>query len=96
MKSIIICEGYTDNVLLQYFLRKAYGWQDGGRDKILENTFKPMRVLNKSGDTVKIGGCKGCTELITKLEFVLDMDRTSMDNEAEFERFLRMIRMTRK
>ena len=28
MNSIIICEGSTDSILLQYFLRKAYGWED--------------------------------------------------------------------
>ncbi len=25
MKSVILCEGSTDYVLLQYFMRKAYG-----------------------------------------------------------------------
>lgn len=28
MKSIILCEGSTDFVLLQYFMRKVYKWQD--------------------------------------------------------------------
>ena len=41
MKSIILCEGYTDCILLQYFLRKAYGWKDEGRDLILEKSLNP-------------------------------------------------------
>lgn len=88
MKSIIICEGYTDCVLLQYFLRKVYGWQDSGRDKVLENTFKSMRVLKKAGDTVRIGGCGGCSEIIPKLNFVLDMNNISAEQEAEFNRIV--------
>lgn len=28
MRSIILCEGSTDYVLIQYFLRKAYNWED--------------------------------------------------------------------
>ncbi len=88
MKSIILCEGYTDCILLQYFLRKAYGWKDGGRDLILEKKFKPMRVLKKTNDILKIGGCKGCTELLSKLSFVLDMNNISADDGAEFERIV--------
>lgn len=88
MRSIIICEGYTDCVLLQYFLRKAYGWQDGGRDKNLENRFSSMRVLEKANDTVRIGGCKGCSEITRKLSFILDMNNISADDEPEFERIV--------
>ncbi len=88
MKSIIICEGYTDCILLQYFLRKAYGWQDGGRDKTLENRFKPMRVLKKTKDTLKIGGCGGCTGIIPKLSFILDMNNISAEEEPEFDRIV--------
>lgn len=84
MKSIIICEGYTDCILLQYFLRKAYEWEDGGRDQHLESTFKTMRVLKKAKDIVKIGGCGGCTEILSKLSFVLEMNHISADNEPEF------------
>lgn len=29
MKSIILCEGSTDFVLLQYYMRTVYGWEDG-------------------------------------------------------------------
>lgn len=88
MKSIIICEGYTDCILLQYFLRKAYGWQDGGRDKTLENRFKPMRVLKKTKDTLKIGGCGGCTGIIPKMSFILDMNNISAEEEPEFDRIV--------
>lgn len=88
MKSIIICEGYTDCILLQYFLRKAYGWKDGGRDKNLENRFRPMRVLEKANDTVRIGGCSGCTEIIQKLSFILDMNNISAEAEPEFDRIV--------
>ncbi|MDO4323384.1 MAG: hypothetical protein Q4C61_12735 [Lachnospiraceae bacterium] len=88
MKSIIICEGYTDCVLLQYFLRKVYGWKDGGRDKVLESTFKSMRVLKKASDTVRIGGCGGCSEIIPKLNFILDMNNVSAEKDAEFDRIV--------
>ena len=28
MNNIILCEGSTDYVLLQYYMRKAYQWSD--------------------------------------------------------------------
>ena len=28
MNSVLLCEGSTDYVLLQYFMRKAYHWED--------------------------------------------------------------------
>lgn len=38
MNSIILCEGSTDYVLLQYFMRKAYFWEDN--KGIQKNVFR--------------------------------------------------------
>lgn len=57
MRSIIICEGSTDYALLQYYLRKAYGWNDSRENTLRDSTrFKMVRTLCKNHDTVSIGG----------------------------------------
>lgn len=43
MNSIIICEGSTDSVLLQYFLRNAYQWEDTSEKPPLRTMFKTFR-----------------------------------------------------
>ena len=48
MKSIIICEGETDFILLQYFMIKVYGWKDSGN-----YTFTPEIKGIVSRDFVK-------------------------------------------
>ena len=47
MKSIIICEGSTDFVLLQYFMRRAHQWEDYRKPDILNNNFKMIRELRE-------------------------------------------------
>lgn len=56
MKSIIICEGSTDFVLLQYFMRRAHQWEDYRKPDILNNNFKMIRELKRGTDSLLIGG----------------------------------------
>lgn len=37
MNSIILCEGSTDYVLLQYFMRVANGWQEDRKKQQNQN-----------------------------------------------------------
>lgn len=82
MKSIILCEGSTDFVLLQYFMQSVYGWQDKSDVRELKNNFKRVRKLEKGADSLIIGGCGGCSRLIPCLEYILEVNSLSAENEA--------------
>lgn len=86
MKSMIICEGSTDFALLQYYMRKAYRWDDSNV-KLLEGSpkFERVRTLKKNTDTVTIGGVGGCGKIIPCFEFLLDNNRIAALQEEVFD-----------
>ena len=81
MKSIIICEGSTDSVLLQYFLRKAYDWQDTKNRIPLSSKFKTFRELEKDGRILCIGGSGGVRKIKEKLDYILELNSSEANNE---------------
>lgn len=81
MKSIIICEGSTDCTLLQYFLRVVYEWNDSSEDKETGLKLQSNRILIKEGKKLIIGAAGGCTQLMKKLEFVLERNNLATDSE---------------
>lgn len=87
MRSIILCEGYTDFVLLQYFLRQAYGWQDKSSLEIRKNYFNSGRTLVKGENSLDIGGCDGCSKILPAFGGVLEMNRIG----AKEERYDRIV-----
>lgn len=75
MNSVILCEGSTDYVLLQYFMRKAYLWEDDKEQQIFHKKFGMARVLKKENDYLSIVGCRGCNKLIPGLEFMIESNK---------------------
>lgn len=62
MNNIILCEGSTDYVLLQYYMRKAYQWSDDSsrQQGILRMDRQKSRNLVKDSDVLTImSNCKG-------------------------------------
>ena len=51
MKSVIICEGSTDYVLLQYFMKKVNNWNDYRNPEQMTG-FKRVRELKKENDSL--------------------------------------------
>lgn len=74
MKSIIICEGSTDFVLLQYFMRRAHQWEDYRKPDILNNNFKMIRELKRGTDSLLIGGAGGCSRIIPCADYILGIN----------------------
>lgn len=82
MNSIIICEGSTDSILLQYFLRTTYKWEDA-KDRIpLAKQFKTFRKLKKEDRTLCIGGSGGVSQLMSKLELILYLNSIGTNLEV--------------
>lgn len=70
MKSVILCEGLTDCLFLQYYLRTAHHWQDeNSRSNI--KFMRWNRILKKNENNVMIGHDGSCSRLIPMLESVL-------------------------
>ena len=87
MNSIIICEGSTDSVLLQYFLRKAYGWEDTKERIPLSNKFKTFRKLKKEEKTLCIGGSGGVSQIKDKFDNILELNSFAANGE-EYEKII--------
>lgn len=81
MNSIIICEGSTDSVLLQYFLRNAYQWEDTSEKPPLRTMFKTFRKLKKGGRSVCIGGCGGASQILNKFDKILERNSLAAEHE---------------
>lgn len=81
MNSIIICEGSTDSILLQYFLRNAYAWEDTKEKIPLARQFKTFRKLKKDGRSLCIGGSGGVSQIKDKFDYVLEVNSIATDHE---------------
>ena len=79
MNNIILCEGSTDYVLLQYYMRKAYHWLD---DKSIQNGILKMpnqhsRNIMKNSDILTIMAVGGCSQFGDALKLVLNRNKFS-------------------
>ncbi|MDO5539699.1 MAG: hypothetical protein Q4F83_06455 [Eubacteriales bacterium] len=93
MRSIILCEGSTDYVLIQYFLRKAYEWDDFKENSALRNRFGMARILKHSqtGDEVTVTGCRGSSGIVTGFKFILESNSIA---GTENERYRNIVIIT--
>lgn len=74
MKSIIICEGPTDSVLMQYYMRTVNGWNEGQESKNKPKEFEKSwsRDFQKNGNTLRIICAGGCSRMPLLLSKILD------------------------
>lgn len=83
MNSIILCEGFTDFVLLQYFMRKVYGWEDlKNQVRTLQGKVTRSRILTKREDKLTIAGCGGSSKILPVMDYVLERNSLSAYDEA--------------
>ena len=83
MKSIIICEGATDFTLLQYFMRRVYGW-----NYYQASSFRPdikdsiSTDYIKNGNILTIVSAEGCANIKDVFSAVIrNNQNTVFDNE---------------
>lgn len=84
MKSIILCEGSTDYVLLQYFMRNVYEWKDIGKtnEKSANQYIKRIRTLVKEECELSIGACGGSNRILPGFNYVLEINSISVKTES--------------
>lgn len=93
MRSIILCEGSTDYVLIQYFLRKAYNWEDFRENTALKTRLGMARILkhSQSGDEVTVAGCRGSGNIVPGFDFILESNNLA---GTENERYQNIVIIT--
>lgn len=88
MRNVLICEGSTDYALLQYFMRKAYGWNDSKKDILQDDSkFARARTLVKNSDTLTIAGAGDCNKIVPCVSRILEINTIS-SNEEEFQKIV--------
>lgn len=83
MRSVILCEGSTDFVLLQHFMRRTYQWEYKSNKQInIAGQSARECTLQKDDNTVSVIGCGGCNRLIPCLNYELMLNSVSALGEA--------------
>lgn len=79
MNNIILCEGSTDYVLLQYYMRKAYQWCDDKdiQRNILKMPGQKSRNLKRGEDILTVMAVGGCSQIGNGLKQVLQKNEFS-------------------
>lgn len=82
MKNAILCEGSTDGILLQYFMRKVYLWKDGSNKvNLFGSNVSWFRTMNKGNDRLDIASCKGCSNILSNLNLILEFNYNATKGE---------------
>ena len=88
MNSVLLCEGSTDYVLLQYYMRKAYFWEDDRNRQ--EGIFKiendqESRKLFCGEHILTVASAGGCSKLKKGLEQALNRNRFASGSHSVFD-----------
>ena len=81
MKSVILCEGLTDCLFIQYYLKTVHHWQDGNSRSNIK-FMRWNRILKKNENNVMLGHDGSCSRLIPMLENVLKSNWMGSIEEA--------------
>ncbi len=88
MNSVLLCEGSTDYVLLQYYMRKAYYWEDDSsrQDGIFKvEKDQESRKLFCGEHILTVASAGGCSKLKKGLEKALNRNRFASDTRPAFD-----------
>lgn len=92
MKSIIICEGETDFVFLQHFMKKVNGWTDSKQKpnpsftSSVNNSFS--RDFVRNSDMLTIISCGGCGNIKTVFEEVIRKNQNEILDEERYSKIV--------
>ena len=92
MKSIIICEGETDFVFLQHFMKKVNGWTDSKQKpnpsftSSVNNSFS--RDFIRNSDMLTIISCGGCGNIKNVFEEVVRKNQNEIFDEERYSKIV--------
>ena len=92
MKSIIICEGETDFVFLQHFMKKVNGWNNSKQKPnpsfISSVDNSRSRDFIKNADMLTIISCGGCGNIKTVFEEVIRKNQNEIFDEERYSKIV--------
>ena len=90
MKSIIICEGPTDFILLQYYMRKVNGWNEGHESKNKPKGFEKSksRDFQKNGNVLRIICADGCSRMPNLLSKIIESNTLASSQDEFFSKIV--------
>lgn len=88
MKSIILCEGRTDFLFLQYFMKDVFKWNDSEKHYPYKGFLDGNRVLNKAEDELVIGFSGGCSKIPNALEKIITLNKNSGLADKKYDRIV--------
>lgn len=91
MRTVILCEGTTDLIMLQFLLQYKYGWRYKG---FIENTESNRLVVRKlereNGDSIELKSCGGISNIPEKLSELKDSNENATKAEEVIQRIIVM------
>ena len=91
MKAIILCEGTTDLLLLQFIMQFKYDWKyDGFVENKISNRLV-QRTLKKENKKVEIRSCGGISEIPVNMEKIKDLIQNATKQEEIYDKVMIMI-----
>ena len=82
MNSVIICEGSTDFILLQYYMQKVHNWQDAGLST-LQYGNKKAQLFTHQNKSLTIMPSEGSSHLISAFENILERNYNCQPDQKE-------------
>lgn len=83
MNSLILCEGKTDCVLLQYYLEKVHSWKYKGKSGIKIENGCWSNCFTKDGHILNIAETKGCSRLVEGLIYAITRNENAAPGNNE-------------
>lgn len=88
MKSLLICEGKTDSIVLSYYLNKEFGWEydkdknnDKNRIRLKKDDYQTENTYKKAVDELTILSVGGCSRYEETISRILDVLAKANDNQ---------------
>lgn len=91
MKAIILCEGTTDLLLLQFIMQFKYDWKYEGFVENKTSNRLVKRTLKKENKRVEIRSCGGISEIPVNMEKIKDLIQNATKQEEIYEKVILMI-----
>lgn len=88
MKSVILCEGRTDFLFLQYFMKNVYHWKDDSHYPEYKDFFIGNRILRKDDSELVIGFCGGCSKIPYALNKILSINKYSGLDDTKYDHII--------
>lgn len=73
MRTVILCEGTTDLLMIQFVLQYKYGWKYDGFTENSETNALLNKKLKKNNDIIKIINCRGIMNIPQELLKIKDI-----------------------